>query len=165
MIRHFSLGPLMRIPTHAAHDMKKYRREQLRLLFLRPKSIWRYPLQINREPTPATQCAEQAAQGDFDAAERAYIRRELDEYLASLPAAADGFFVRIRRTGPTAGEPKVPPAGQSLLERGLMRLERHPSPRLFFTETGWDALRRMMSDPRQADPKEFAHIRKELGID
>jgi hypothetical protein len=145
--------------------MKKYRREQLRLLFLRPKSIWRYPLQINREPTPTTQCAEQAAQGDFDAAERAYIRRELDEYLASLPAAADGFFVRIRRTGPTAGEPKVPPAGQSLLERGLMRLERHPSPRLFFTETGWDALRRMMSDPRQADPKEFAHIRKELGID
>ena len=123
------------------------------------------PLNLNRERAPTMPIAKPASQGDFDAAERAYIRRELDEYLASLPAAADGFFVRTRRTGPNAGEPKVPPAGQSLLEKGLMRLERQPSPRLFFTESGWDALRRMISDPRQADPKEFAHIRKELGID
>lgn len=102
---------------------------------------------------------------NFTAAERAYIRRELDEVLSTLPAAADGFLVRTRKTGANAGNPKIPPAGRSLLERGLMRLERRPSPRLFFTESGWAALRRMMSNPQQADRKKFAHIRRELGIE
>jgi hypothetical protein len=109
--------------------------------------------------------ANPAPPDDFNAAERAYIRRELDEVLATLPAAADGFLVRTRKTGANAGNPKIPPAAQSLLERGLMRLERRPSPRLFFTESGWAALRRMMSNPQQADPKKFAHIRRELGIE
>jgi hypothetical protein len=102
---------------------------------------------------------------NFDAAERAYIRRELDEVLSTLPAAADGFMVRTRKTGANAGNPKIPPAGQSLVERGLMRLEQRPSPRLFFTEAGWAALKRMMSNPQQADRKKFAHIRQELGIE
>ena len=102
---------------------------------------------------------------DFNAAERAYIRRELDEVLDTLPAAADGFLVRTRKTGSNAGNPKIPPAGQSLVDRGLMRLERRRSPRLFFTESGWAALKRMMSNPQQADPKKFAHIRRELGIE
>ena len=102
---------------------------------------------------------------DFTAAERAYIRRELDEVLATLPAASDGFHLKTRKTGPSAGEPKIPPAGQSLLSRGLMRLERRPSPRLFFTDAGWAALKRMMADPLQADPRRFAHIRRELNIE
>lgn len=101
---------------------------------------------------------------DFTAAERAYVRRELGEVLATLPAAADGFRLKTRRTGANAGEPKIPPAGHSLLERGLMRLERQPLPRLRFTDEGWAALKRMMADPVQADPLKFAHIRRELKI-
>jgi hypothetical protein len=38
-------------------------------------------------------------------------------------------------------------------------------PRLFFTEAGMQALRRMIADRRFADPRKFAHIRRELGID
>ena len=38
-------------------------------------------------------------------------------------------------------------------------------PRLVFTETGIAALRAMMNDRRFADPKKFAHVRQELGID
>ena len=38
-------------------------------------------------------------------------------------------------------------------------------PRLFFTEAGLAELRTMMADRRLADPKKFAHIRQELGID
>jgi hypothetical protein len=38
-------------------------------------------------------------------------------------------------------------------------------PRLVFTESGIAALRAMMSDRRLADPKKFAHVRQELGID
>jgi hypothetical protein len=48
----------------------------------------------------------------------------------------------------------------------LMRLDTNQRlPRLFFTETGLAGLRAMMTDRRQADPKTFAHIRRELGLD
>ena len=47
-----------------------------------------------------------------------------------------------------------------------MRLDtRQHLPRLFFTEAGIAALRRMMVDRRLADAKKFAHVRRELGID
>jgi hypothetical protein len=36
---------------------------------------------------------------------------------------------------------------------------------LFFTEAGLTSLRAMMIDRRLADPKKFAHVRRELGID
>jgi 2-hydroxychromene-2-carboxylate isomerase len=64
------------------------------------------------------------------------------------------------------GKPKLSPVVKGLLERGLMRLDTGERlPRLLFTETGLAALRAMMSDRRLADPKKFAHIRQELGID
>src|SRR5580692_4787560 len=37
--------------------------------------------------------------------------------------------------------------------------------RLFFTEAGLTALRAMMTDRRLVDPRKFAHVRQELGID
>ena len=55
--------------------------------------------------------ANPAPPDDFNAAERAYIRRELDEVLATLPAAADGFLVRTRKTGANAGNPKNTASG------------------------------------------------------
>jgi len=102
----------------------------------------------------------------FSAGERDYIRRELDMVFSTLPTVAEGFMLRTWRGGPHAGQPKLPPAAKSLLERGLMRLDTSQRlPRLFFTETGIDELRRMMSDRRLADPKKFAHVRQELGLD
>ena len=99
------------------------------------------------------------------AGERDYIQRELDMFFSSLPTVAEGFQLKTWRGGVKAGQPKVPPAGQSMLDRGLMRLviERRP-PRLLFTEAELAALRIMMSDRRQADPKKFMHIRQELGL-
>ncbi len=102
----------------------------------------------------------------FTPGERDYIRRELDQFFSTLPNVADGFQIRTWRGGPQAGQPKVPIAAKGLLERGLMRLEPMPwPPRLFFTEAGLTALRAMMADRRFADPKTFAHVRQELGID
>jgi hypothetical protein len=47
-----------------------------------------------------------------------------------------------------------------------MRLDTEGNfPRLFFTEAGLVALRAMMTDRRLVDPKKFAHVRQELGID
>jgi hypothetical protein len=102
----------------------------------------------------------------FTPRERDYIRRELDMFFSTLPTVADGFQLKLWRGGPEAGKPKVPPVARGLLDRGLMRLDttRH-LPRLFFTEPGLAELRVMVADRRLTDPKRFAHVRQELGID
>jgi hypothetical protein len=102
----------------------------------------------------------------FSANERNYIRRELDMFFSTLPTVAEGFQLKTWRGGPEAGKPKIPPAARSLVDRGLMRLDTSEHlPRLFFTKAGIIELRAMMADRRFADPKRFAHVRQELGID
>jgi hypothetical protein len=102
----------------------------------------------------------------FTPGERDYIRRELDMFFSTLPTVAEGFLLKTWRDGPDAGRPKLPPAAKGLLERGLMRLDTTQRlPWLFFTDAGLAELRAMMTDRRFADPKKFAHVRQELGID
>jgi len=109
---------------------------------------------------------EKAMITGFTSAEREYIRSELDMFFSTLPSVAEGFQIKTWRGGPQAGKPKVPQAAQGLLDRGLMRLDLTGRlPVLFFTDTGLDALRTMIADGRLADPKKFAHVRQELGID
>ena len=82
-------------------------------------------------------------------------------FFLTLPSVAEGFLIRTWQGGPHKGEPKLSSAAQSLLDRRLARLDRSVRlPRLFLTPEGVAALRRMMADPRK-----FAHIRRELGID
>ena len=110
--------------------------------------------------------SDPATTAAFTPGERDYIRRELDRFFSTLPSVADGFQLRTWRGGPQAGQPKVPLAAKGLLDRGLMRLQATPwPPRLFFTKAGLLALRAMMTDRRLANPKTFAHVRRELGID
>jgi hypothetical protein len=46
----------------------------------------------------------------FTTAERDYIRRELDVFFSTLPSVAEGFQLKTTwRSGPDAGEPKLPP--------------------------------------------------------
>jgi hypothetical protein len=102
----------------------------------------------------------------FTPSERNYIRSELDMVFSTLPTVAEGFQLRTWRGGPEAGKPKLSPIAKGLVDRGLLHLDTSQRlPRLFFTETGLAGLRAMMSDRRLADPKKFAHIRRELGID
>ena len=62
-------------------------------------------------------------QDGFTAAERDFIRRELDMFFSTLPRVADGFQLRSWRGGPQAGQPKLSPVAKGLLDRGLMRLD------------------------------------------
>ena len=102
----------------------------------------------------------------FTPTKRAYIRGELDIFFSTLPSVAEGFQLKTWRGGPDRGKPKISHVAEGLLDRGLMRLDDSERfPRLVFTEVGITALRAMMSDRRLADPKKFAHIRQELGID
>jgi chromatin segregation and condensation protein Rec8/ScpA/Scc1 (kleisin family) len=117
----------------------------------------------NRHPMSKMQTAPPAG---FTPAERDYIRRELDMFFSTLPSVAEGFQLKTWRGGPQAGQPKLSPNAKGLLERGLMRLDTSQRlPRLFFTDAGLAELRRMMADRRFADPKKFAHVRQELGLD
>jgi hypothetical protein len=87
-------------------------------------------------------------------------------FLSTLPTVAEGFPLKPGRGRPQAGQPKLPPAAKSLLERGLARLNATSRlPRLFFTEPGLQALRVMMADRRLANPAKFAQVRQELGLD
>jgi hypothetical protein len=109
---------------------------------------------------------KQAPITGFSPSERDYIRRELDMFFSTLPTVAEGFQLKIWRGGPEAGKPKLPPVARGLVDRGLMRLDTsEPLPRLFFTEAGLFELRTMIANRRFADPKRFAHVRHELGID
>jgi hypothetical protein len=58
------------------------------------------------------------------------------------------------------------PAAEHLVERGLMRLDATLwPPRIFFIDPGLAGLRALIADRRLANPAQFAHVRRELGID
>ena len=102
----------------------------------------------------------------FTAPERELIRRELHTRFGQDPAVADGIMLRTWRGGPNAGQPKLPPAVRSMIERGLVAVRtdgRWPMAR--FTEAGLAALRRLAQDRRALDPARYAHVRRELGLD
>lgn len=102
----------------------------------------------------------------FTSAERQLIRYEMIPRFGREPRIADGIMLRTWRGGPNAGQPKIPPAVRSLLERGLVEIfseGRWPTAR--FTDTGLSALREMARDRRALDPAQYGHVRRELGLD
>ncbi len=108
----------------------------------------------------------EAASLAFTAPERELLRRELGRHFGQDPSVADGLFLRTWRSGPQAGQPKLPPAVRSMLARGLVEVRTERGwPRVFFTEIGLAALRRLLQDRRAMDPARFAHLRRELGVD
>lgn len=102
----------------------------------------------------------------FTAAERDLIRREFHPRFGQDPSVADGIMLRTWRGGPNAGQPKLPPAVQSLLARGLVEVRidgRWPTAQ--FTEAGLAALRHLAQDRRALDPARYGHVRRELGVE
>src|SRR5215217_1641757 len=97
------------------------------------------------------------SQSPFNPAERALIRLELMPRFGQEPQLANGLFLRTWRAGPQKGEPKIPKAIQSMLDRGLVEIRRNPMGRqaAFFTEAGLEALRQLLRDRRIMDPERF----------
>ena len=58
----------------------------------------------------------------FTAPERDLLRRELCRHFGQDPSIADGIFLRTWRGGERRNQPKIPPAVQTMLERGLVEL-------------------------------------------
>jgi hypothetical protein len=82
------------------------------------------------------------------------------------PLLAEGIFLRIWRSGPQAGEPKLPPAVKTMIARGLAEVRRDgPWVRAYFTTTGFAALRELAANRRYLDPVRYVHMRRELGLE
>ena len=102
----------------------------------------------------------------FDAREREFIRREFGVHFGQPSYLADGILLRTWRSGPEKDQPKLPATVRSMIERGLVELRSGPrGVRGFFTEAGVAALRELIADRRLMNPKTFAHLRLELGLD
>jgi hypothetical protein len=104
----------------------------------------------------------------FDAAECALLRHEFFPRFGQAPSLADGIWLRTWRSGAKAGQPKIPAAAASMLARGLLELRPAAGPggtRAYFTEAGYAALRLLAQDRRALDPKQYAHVRQELGLE
>src|SRR2546421_1220434 len=101
----------------------------------------------------------------FSSRERALIRQEMSQHFSQYPRLEDGLFLRTWRGGAEKGQPKIPPAVQSMIDRGLVEIRNSErGPRAFFTEPGLAELRRLLLDRRYMDPARFAHLRQELGL-
>ncbi len=102
----------------------------------------------------------------FTPQERDLIRLELMPRFGQEPELANGLFLRTWRGGPQKGEPKIPKAIQTMLDRGLVRIATNPTGRqaAFFTDAGLAVLRRLLQDRRAMDPERFDHLRRQLGV-
>ena len=103
----------------------------------------------------------------FTPQERELIRLELMPRFGQEPDLTNGLFLRTWRDGPQKGEPKIPKAIRTMLERGLVRIGTNPMgrPAAFFTEAGLEGLRLLLRDRRAMDPARYGYLRRELGVD
>ena len=101
----------------------------------------------------------------FTTAERELIRSQFMVRFGQAPRIVDGNWLRTWRAGAQAGQPGLPWAVSSLLERGLVAVgPGRLGPCARFTPAGLGALRIMARNPRSLDPKQYAHVREELGV-
>jgi hypothetical protein len=99
----------------------------------------------------------------FTVTERALIRQAFGVHFGQYPLVADGILLRIRRSGPEAGQPKLPPAIKTMIERNLMEVRPGQyGPCAFFTKAGLAALLALTTNYRLLNPDQYGHIGCEL---
>src|SRR3954464_1568799 len=103
----------------------------------------------------------------FTPHERDLIRLELMPRFGQDPDLANGLVLRTWRDGPQKGQPKIPKAIQSMLDRGLVRIGTNPMGRAaaFFTAAGLEGWRQLLQESRAMDPVRYGYLRRELGVD
>jgi hypothetical protein len=81
------------------------------------------------------------------------------------PDLANGLLLHTWRDGPQKGQPKIPKAIRSMLDRGLVEIRPNPMGRAaaFFTEAGLEGLRLLLQDRRLMGPERSDYLRRELG--
>src|SRR3954464_175468 len=89
----------------------------------------------------------------FTPPERDLIRLELMPRFGQEPELANGLFLRTWRDGPHKGEPKIPKAIQTMLDRwaGKVGTNAMGRPAALFTEAGFEGLRQLLPASRAMD--------------
>ena len=97
---------------------------------LRPVKTGSAPSACRYKPPMSRRSDHPAA--PFTAPERDLLRRELCRHFGEDPLIADGIFLRTWRGGERRNQPKIPPAVQTMLARGLVevRTTQPRAPRL-----------------------------------
>src|SRR3954451_23846850 len=92
----------------------------------------------------------------FTKKDRDLIRLEFMDRFGSAASIHEGFWLRLWATGPRKGQPKIPTAVQSLIDRGLVEIVEEDArlPRAVFTDEGLQALVEMADDARAFRPPE-----------
>jgi hypothetical protein len=99
----------------------------------------------------------------FTTAERALIRQAFGMHFGRYPLVADGILLRTRRSGPEAGQPKLPPAVKTMIERKLMEIRPGQyGSCAFFTKAGLSALLALTANHPLLNPDQYGHIGREL---
>ncbi len=101
----------------------------------------------------------------FTPKERELIRQAMGQHFSSYPGLDDGIWLRPWYSGPQKGQPKVPLAVQSMLDRGLVEIvPDRIGFKAVFTDAGVQALREMAQDRRALDPARYPRLRADLGF-
>jgi hypothetical protein len=86
-------------------------------------------------------------------------------HFGQYPSLADGIFLRTWRARPQKGEPKIPPAVRTMMDRGLAEIRStERGPRLLY-RVGASGASPATAGRALMDPTRFAHLKRELGLD
>ncbi|GBQ96398.1 hypothetical protein GLI01_07150 [Gluconacetobacter liquefaciens] len=94
--------------------------------------------------------------------EERFIRWVFGTYSGSNPSLSAGIVLPTWKSGPLAGQPRIPASIRDLVARGLLRVAADEGPpRAYFTSTGLGAVRRMFIRPR-FDTQLYVHLWREV---
>jgi hypothetical protein len=101
----------------------------------------------------------------FTEVELEFLKRRFEVQFGEAPRVRDGIVLKTWKSGPQKGQPRVPDAVQSLLERGLMEVRSGAGafPSALFTDAGLETLRQSLLRDDLFSNTRFAHLRAELG--
>lgn len=100
----------------------------------------------------------------FTEAELEFLKRRFDVQFGEAPVILDGILLKIWKSGPEKGKPKLPAAVKSLLERNLLIVisAEGRMPVAKFTDTGLTALGQVLEQDQVFSTTRFQHLRSQL---
>lgn len=99
----------------------------------------------------------------FDAQERSWLRQELSPQFGVSPLIADGFLLKVWKSGPLKGSARLSPPVAKMGKRGLLVVHATDTgQRAFLTYSGIEELRSLFLNMRPQDLAEFGDLHLQL---
>ena len=109
------------------------------------------------------QATDLAGQTALDSAERSWLKQALLPQYGVTTLIAEGFLLKVWKSGPDKGEAKTPPPVARMVERGLLVVKPAGSgQRAYLTAKGVQALKRAFVSG-QLTLQEFGDLQEQLG--